>query len=468
MNHFERNYWASYLDFIQDFKHFAYLGVPLALVCPYYVLVNGKKDILNKLGNKSTKLNVKITSANQIQALFDAHFSVFKKKESKREGRVVFYDNVLRIPDPLMRANFLPSKALLLKSKANINGGKPNKEIPVDSLERYQKIQSKSIQAYQRRAWAYFRKAKDHPIYKNKEFQKEFVKQIPNMMKQIAAAKSFFEKNEVSCLVTGTTNSSDTRILTLIAASKGIPSVCLQHGVIMLEFGYLPKVSSYQAVYGPEDVQWYTNKGVPANSLKSIGHPRFDELVTRKTLDQKAFANHFNLDGNKKTVLLVIHHIETTFPQTMIEELERKGVINVIIKQRNGKQRKTSQTLALQKKFPQVKFADDMHLYDLLNNVDAVVSYESTIVLEAMLANKPVYIWRLKSLHASSTNYYNDLSTYIHDDAQKLVEQMLTDMNAPRNKNWMKKRQQFLSTHYPHKSGTSCGKLKDLVNSITK
>ncbi|MGR9047451.1 hypothetical protein ACQ4XT_02200 [Halobacillus faecis] len=468
MNHFERNYWSSCLDFIQDFKHFAYLGIPLSLVCPYYVLVNGKKALLNKLESKSTKLNTKLTSSKQIQSLFDAHFSTFKRKESKREGKVVFYDNVLRFPDPLMRANFTPTESLILKRKSNAYGAKSENAIPVDSLERYQTIQSKTIQAYQRRAWTYFNKAKNHPIYKNKEFQKEFVKQIPNMMKLIGAAKGFFEVNEVSCLVTGTTNSSDTRILTLIAASKGIPSVCLQHGVVMLEFGYLPRVSSYQAVYGPKDVQWYTSKGVPNNSLKSIGHPRFDELVTRKTLNQVAFARHFNLDENKKTVLLVIHHIETTFPQTLIEELEQKEVVNVIIKQRNGKQRKTSQTLALQKKFPQVKFADDMHLYDLLNNVDAVVSYESTIVLEAILANKPVYIWRLKSLQASSTNYYDDLRTYIYDNAQKLVNQMITDMDAPRNNSWLEEREQFLSIYYPHKSGTSSGKLKALVNSITK
>ncbi|MEC3885224.1 hypothetical protein VKA52_15930 [Halobacillus sp. HZG1] len=468
MNHFERNYWSSCLDFIQDFKHFAYLGIPLSLVCPYYVLVNGKKDILSKLENKATKLNAKITSAKQIQALFDAHFSAFKKKESKREGKVVFYDNVLRFPDLLMRSNFSPAESLILKRKSNVHGAKSQKEIPVDSLERYHKVQSKTIQAYQRRAWTYFKKAKDHPIYKNKGFQTEFVKQIPNMMKQIAAAKGFFEENEVSCLVTGTTNSSDTRILTLTAALNGIPSVCLQHGVVMLEFGYLPKVSTYQAVYGPEDIQWYTSKGVPEQSLKSIGHPRFDELVKRKTLDPKAFASHFKLDSTKKSVLMVIHHIETAFPQAMLEELERKGVVNIIIKQRNGKQGKTSQTLALQKKFPQVKFADDMHLYDLLNNVDAVVSYESTIVLEAMLANKPVYIWRLKSLHASSTNYYRDLSEYIHDDPQKLVDHMIAVMNAPRNKTWLKKKQQFLAIHYPHKSGTSSAKLKALVNSITK
>ncbi|SEH87997.1 CDP-Glycerol:Poly(glycerophosphate) glycerophosphotransferase [Halobacillus karajensis] len=466
MNNFERNYWASCLDFIQAFKQLSYLGVPLPLVCPYYLLVNGNEAVLQKLESESTVLKTNLSSESQIQALFDDHFAPFKKQGSNTKGKVVFYDNVLRFPDQLMRANFTPSKCLVLKRKSKVHGSSSRREVPVDSLERYQNIQAHTIKDFQRKATLHFEKANNHPIYKNKGFRERFIKQIPNIMRQILAAKIFFEKNQVACLVTGTTNSSDTRILTLVAASKGIPSICLQHGVVMLEFGYLPKVATYQAVYGPKDIQWYTTKGLQADSLKSIGHPRFDELVTRHTLSEKAFADHFKLDREKKTILMVIHHIETEFPEAILEDLDEKGNVNIIIKQRNGKQRKSAQTLALQKKFPHLKFADDIHLYDLLNNVDAVVSYESTIVLEAMLAQKPVYIWRLKSLHSSSTNYYNELSMYIHDSPQELVDQMIAVMNAPRNKNWEKRRQKFLSTHYPHKSGTSSAKLRALVDSI--
>ncbi|SFJ77841.1 CDP-Glycerol:Poly(glycerophosphate) glycerophosphotransferase [Halobacillus dabanensis] len=468
MNTFERNYWASCLDFINAFKHFSYLGVPLPLVCPYYLLVNENEAVLKKLEGKSTVMNTQITSESQIQALFDKHFAPFKKKVNNTKGKVVFYENVLRFPEQLMRANFTPSKCIMLKRKSKVYGSSSKNEIAVDSLEGYQKIQKNTINAYQRKAMVHFEKAKKHPIYSNKGFREKFIKQIPSMMIQILSAKNFFEKNQVSCLVTGTTNSSDTRILTLVAASKGIPSICLQHGVVMLEFGYLPRVATYQAVYGPSDIEWYKTKGLSDDSLKSIGHPRFDELVTRNTLSKKAFAGHFNLDVGKKTILMVIHHIETEFPEAIIENLDKKDSVNIIIKQRNGKQRKSEKTLALQKKFPHLKFADDMHLYDLLNNVDAVVSYESTIVLEAMLAKKPVYIWRLKSLHSSSTNYYEDLHMYIHDNPQTLVDQMIAVMNAQRNKNWEKRCQKFLSTHYPHKSGTSSAKLKALVDSITK
>lgn len=467
MNVFERNYWASYFDFINEFKKLSFHGVPLALICPYYVLINENDDLLKKIGSSSTVMNAKIVNEKQLQGLFDAQFTNFRKKEASNKGKVVFYDTVLRFPDGLMKQHFKPSDAVILKWNTNEFKRNTSSMISVDSLYRYQNIQEKTIKTYQSKATKLLNEAKNHPIYKNKMFRTKFLRQMPNLMRQILAAKNFFEKNQVSCLVLGTTNSSDTRILALVASSKGIPTVCLQHGVVMLEFGYLPKIATYQAVYGKSDIDWYQKKGVPITSLKSIGHPRFDELVKRPTLSKKAFNSHFKLDAKKKTILVVIHHIETEFPEAVLGELDKKGSFNIIIKQRNGKQRKSVQTIALQKRFPHLKFANDMHLYDILSNVDAVVSYESTIVLEAMLAGKPVYVWKLRSLTFSSTNYYNEISMYIHDDPQGLVNQLLAVMNAPRNKNWEKRRKTFLSTHYPH-SGTSSENLKALIDSIKK
>ncbi|MBN9654808.1 hypothetical protein J0K78_11075 [Halobacillus sp. GSS1] len=469
MNTFVNNYWASYLDFIHAFKQLSYLGIPLPLVCPYFLLVHDNDVLLERLESQSTVLNTKIKNEKQLQSLFDIHFSPFHNKtvksRGKVQGKVVFYDNVLRFPDQLMKENFSPSNALVLKRKTNAYGSSRG-EIPVDSLEKYQTIHLNTLKAYQRKAEKHFDRAAVHPIYKNKAFRETFVKQIPGMMKQIIAAKKFFEQNAVSCLVTGTTNSSDTRILTLTAALKGIPSLCLQHGIVMLEFGYLPKVSTYQAVYGSSDIQWYQRKGIQPNGLQSIGHPRFDELVKRSSLNRAALHSHFKLDNSKKSVLVVIHHLETEFTKAVLKYLGEQGSVNIIIKQRNGKQRRSAQTIELVKEFPHLKFADDLHLYDLLNNVDAVISYESTIALEAMLAGKPIYLWRLKDFRSSMTNYYDELSMYIHDDPHALVDHMFAVMNAPSNKNWEKRKRDFLSTHYPHKPGTSSAKLKELIDSI--
>ncbi|MGP4060586.1 hypothetical protein [Halobacillus sp. H74] len=468
MNNFERNYWLSYAEFIKDFKRLSYLGISIPLVSPYYVLIYENKKIhdhlLNSTPNTGTKRSL-LNKENHLQSLFDVYLSPVKQKITKNKGKVVFYDNVLRIPAPLLKAHFPSSSTILLKPAVKKVGKEDG--VVVDGLNRYQSIKDNTIKAYERKAEKYIDAAKPHPIYSNSNFRTRFINQIPKIMKQIVAAKKFFESNSVSCLVVGTTNSSDTRILSLVASSKGIPTVCLQHGVIMLEFGYLPLVATYQAVYGKFERDWYASKGAPAHALKEIGHPRFDEISVRKPMKPDAFRSHFGVSVEDKAVLLVIHHLETDFPQSFLKQIGQKKNVKVIVKQRNGKQRNSAKTVELQKSFPHIKFADDTHLYDLLHNVDAVVSYESTIILEAMLAGKPVFLWKLKTLVESTTNYYKGMAEYMYESPQLMIKHLMITLEGKQNQKWEEKRKEFLAGHYTQDPRTASEQLKVLIDSIT-
>ncbi|QHT45516.1 UDP-N-acetyl glucosamine 2-epimerase [Bacillus sp. SB49] len=464
MNQFERRYWSSYCDFINDFKALNYLGISLPLVMPYYVLIH--ENAIHKLkgGGAEKILRTKIVKEKSIQAHFEKHLAPYRKKVVKRKGRVVFYDNVLRIPSSLIAEQFKPGKALLLMHRPS----QVKSSIPSIALSKYETIPKKMIDNFKKKANRILLSKRSHLIYGNKHFKKRLLRQIPVVMKQIFAANKFFASYPASCLVLGTTNSSDTRILALTAASKGIPSICLQHGIPLLEFGYLPRAATYLGVYGTKDVAWYTSKGVPPAVIKVVGHPRFDEMVKRKPMSPKVFQAKFKLVPTKKTILLVLHHQETEIPQIIIDKLLKTGKYNILIKPRNGKQSRTSQTLALQQKYKTVKFANGVHLYDLLQNVDAVVSYESTIVMEALLAGKPAFIWKLKALASSTTNYYSDLSEYIFQDPNLLIGKMMAVLDGKVGPEaWNKKKDAFIQKHYPVAPPLSITKLKALITQIT-
>ncbi|MCP3028680.1 hypothetical protein [Halobacillus sp. A5] len=466
MNNFERNYWSSYCDYIDKFDSLTYLGISIPLVSPYYVLIH--ENAINKLNSKSFNkyVSTNIKQEKGIQSHFEQRLSPYKKKINKRKGKIVLYDTALRIPDHMLQENFSPTETMILLQ--NTTTDENAHSIPAVPLLQFSNVNTKAIEAFQKKTIECLNKAKSHPIYRDEKVRKRLINLIPKIMKQISAAVNFLEATPVSCLVLGTTNSSDTRILALAAALKGIPTICLQHGVPMLEFGYLPKVATYLAVYGKYDIDWYTKKGVPPASLKDIGHPRFDELSSKKLMDKKAFHSHFKLGPKRKTVLMVIHHEETEIPRAIIAQLRKQGTVNIIVKPRNGRQRTSEKTALLQQEFPDISFAEDMDLYDLLHNVDAVVSYESTIVLEALLANKPVFIWKLKTLLPSSTNYYGRLNDYIFNEPRILVKHLTTTLegNGDMDK-WEKNKNDFLAYKYSPPSGTSIIKLKALIQSLT-
>ncbi|WP_431801490.1 hypothetical protein [Halobacillus andaensis] len=466
MNNFERNYWASYCDFIDKFGSLTYLGISIPIVSPYYVLIH--ENAINKLTSKSFNkfVSTNIKQEKGIQSHLEQRLSPYKKKINKRKGKIVLYDTALRIPDRMLQENFSPSETMILLQ--NTTPAENAHSIPAAPLLQFSNVETKAIDALQEKTIKCLNKAKFHPIYRDEKFRKRLINLIPKIMRQISAAVNFFEVTPVSCLVLGTTNSSDTRILALAAALKGIPTICLQHGVPMLEFGYLPKVATYLSVYGKYDIEWYAKKGVPLAMLKDIGHPRFDELSSKNLMDKKTFHSHFKLDPKRKTVLVVIHYEETEVPHAIIAQLRKQGTVNIIVKPRNGKQRRSEKTVLLQKAFPDISFAEDMDLYDLIHNVDAVVSYESTIVLEALLANKPVFIWKLKSLIPSSTNYYGRLNDYIFNNPNRLVKHLTTTLegNGDMDK-WEKNKNDFLAYKYSPPLGTSINKLKALIQSLT-
>jgi len=94
-----------------------------------------------------------------------------------------------------------------------------------------------------------------------------------------------------------------------------------------------------------------------------------------------------------------------------------------------------------------------------------VVSYSSTVGLEAMLANKTVFI--LNEEFPGYSGYYNNLDEMVQTDPRKLGELIKKYFNDP---NWhidaQKKREEFLKYAYPDVS-MSGERLKKLINRMT-
>lgn len=358
------------------------------------------------------------------------------------------YEELLRFPNRFLKNYFQPEKSLML-NKSDLN--------------RYIGNRNRLYKEYKRRAIFIFRSFRKHPIFSNKQFQKKFILRIPYILGSIIAANKLLKKLPISCIILGTTNCIQGRALALAALNKGIPSICMQHGIIAAEHGYLPKISPVMAVYGKYEADWYKNKGVAESNIETIGHPRFDDILIRKPITRTKFQKKLRLNPKLKSVLFIIRSNQIAIPGIIIKHLLKKQKVNVILKIKKGDRF----VVPLKKKFPSIRIVDqELHLYDLLHHSDVIVSYPSTVALEAMLAGKPVFIWKSKVL--CTTDCYDDMGKFLLGNPLELVEMLVNYLKNEKNiKSQVERaRKRFISNHYPDSSLSSGARLKKLVFSL--
>nr|WP_256558159.1 hypothetical protein [Halobacillus sp. A1] len=222
----------------------------------------------------------------------------------------------------------------------------------------------------------------------------------------------------------------------------------------------MPKVADVQAVYGEFEVDWYKQRGVREEELKIIGHPRFDDIRKGNKLSLKQFIKKTNIDKTKKSVLLVGHHEETAVTRTIIHELSKNGDVNLIIKPRGS----PKETKILKKRYPNLYVPPhDLHLYDLLRHVDAVVSYPSTVALEALLAGKTVFIWGIKT--ESTTEYFGAMDHLLDHNPLALTNKVCSYLKSTHSS--LSDQSELLKAYYPEPDQSSTGRLIRLINTLT-
>ncbi|WP_027963776.1 hypothetical protein [Halalkalibacillus halophilus] len=493
-----KNYWSLYLDFLKDFEALTYNGYSIPyLFGHFYSFVSNNKTLWNALADKkfSKHLKIHVNDRKEVQDVFNQFTSKHRGslKQKHKSGAVVFHqDKLLRISPLAIRRNFSNSNTMILQAGTNKSkhsnkkkkqgksrvisappAGKtkapvqtvPNKvfhhKFPIRFLSNYKTATPESIAKVQNDARKIFHAHKNHPLYQDENFQTHFLRTIPEIINRLEQSRQFFNTHSVSCVVVSTTHGYISRILALVASSKGIPTICMQHGIIASEFGYLPKLATVDAVYGKFEVDWYKKIGAPKKSIEIIGHPRFDQAFERLTVNRLKFERRLGLNSNRPTLMIVCRgEQDIKLWRTFIETI--KGMkINIIIKNYPSK---TAHPLT--KEYAFVHSTEGYSIYDIFPHVEAVVAYPSTVGLEAMLAKKPVFI--LNNQVKGYTDYYLSLDRLIHSDPKVLGKLIRKHFSDPSFRNYARARQRrFLKYAYPVVTSSS-ERLKQLVTKLTR
>jgi len=476
MDDIQRLQWYSVcIDFIDAFKSIAYKGIPLSLLIQLIIDGDIKRELMKP--TFETCLRNKISTEDQIQSSFERFLEPIRSQgltTNRFSGKIVLYEHLLRFPENILLEYFDPSKTEIIRllNKKGTKCGIPM--IPIYGIKN-DKIDLNGLsQSFQAKAKEIFLSFENHPVFDKPKFQKRFIDYIPIILALLVKVDNYFDQVPISCVIVGTTQAiykTDilSRILTIVAAAKGVPSVCIQHGVIGIEQCFMPVFATKQAVYGQYEKEWYLKRGVPEERLEITGHSRFDNIFTDTHMSKTIFQKKLGLNAQKKWVLMATQPIQSqrSVGKQFIEVLLQNPLIEIIIKphptevKRDPNHGTLSDYKTLCSKYQSVKLIETgVEMYDILENIDAAVINSSTVGLEVVLFDKPLFVLN------EDFNYYDKMGNFVQSDPvklAKLVIQLLQDEEL--QKDAKRKRKEFLAYAYPERS--SGKKLSELINKLT-
>ncbi|MGG1664112.1 hypothetical protein [Brevibacillus sp. NRS-1366] len=462
MNEYMMNFYSLTFDFMERFQSVQYKGIPLALFYNFsYALNKGNAKSLLKEKSFRDHLKIQIHQDQEIQRRYDAIMNPLMSTATgkiRRDGKVLLYDYVLAAHSFM---HFLDPSKMFMMNHDNV--------LPI--LEQYHIEKSEIKNELVRKTKKIFEQCTTHPFLSNEEFQKSILeKSFPTFVNLLIQVENLFDQVPISCVMVGTTHDPVSRILCVMAAQRGIPSINTQHGVIVLEESFMPVFATKTAVLGNYEKEWYQRRGVPWHRLEITGHPRHDVIFSGPPASKEMFLQSIGLDPQKKIVLILSQaDVELTNLTYFIENLVLNGSPQILIKPHPHEYAFQSTHIynpLLQ--LPGVKLVNEF-FYHLVPHVDLVVVINnSTSGLEAMLANKPVLcLKKEKDDPALIQDFYDDMGSFTDSHPSRLAEKAikLLSNDSDVTEQYQMKRNEFVLSRYPKINATK--ELFDLLHRLT-
>ncbi|KRG13848.1 spore coat protein [Virgibacillus soli] len=449
-----RNYWLLNLEFIDVFSALTYKNIPLPLLSNFYHYLD--QPLQEKMQSADfCQYSAQTFKEEEIQHRFEKWLSPLRKplRAKNKQGKLLMNFDYLRFTEENYR-KFSPETTMLLTRWRM----KELYTIPVISMLDHTRNAPGIAQAFIAKAKAIFAAQKQHPAFSNEAFQTAFLRDIPRMIEKIDMVYAVLTNNPIQAILVGTTEELTSRILTIIGHTLGIPSFCLQHGLILGEEAYLPAFASYYVVYGQYEKEWYKSRGVPDKQIVIAGHPRYDEIFTMSPVDRKQVLESLNLNPSKKTVFMATQPNSSSFFAEMANTVVKLPNIQIIIKPHPWEKAKnrTQAYLALANKYRQIQYVTtEVPLYSLISASDLVVVANSTVGLEAMLLDKLLVIYKSPTANRDYP-YYDSLGNLVKSTPKLVHETIRTLLFSPTQQNDARQiRNQFIQNNYPTQNSIS-------------
>ncbi|MCX6787584.1 MAG: hypothetical protein NT108_00240 [Candidatus Kaiserbacteria bacterium] len=211
-------------------------------------------------------------------------------------------------------------------------------------------------------------------------------------------------------------------LMARIARQLGIPSIELQHAGAYIDPRSVHShiETDYLASYGAYTNSWYERIGYAPERLISIGSPRFDRCLTMRlfALEKgKKLLKEFGLDARRPTLCVAVPFSDTNFvaldsyalagffESIRATQKEIPG-LQILFKFRDYSHVGTKREY-LNELFPvDIAIAGNEDLFALLCASDAAICGNSTVIYEALLAQKPLVLYPWKKFDTYHAQMY--------------------------------------------------------------
>lgn len=221
-------------------------------------------------------------------------------------------------------------------------------------------------------------------------------------------------------------------VLARLARRFGIPSIELQHaGAYIDPRSALSRLKTeYLASYGPYESAWYERNGYASRRLISIGSPRFDRCVAQRAqagVNGRRLLQQAGLDPERPTLVAAVpeegvgsgadSYVLAEFFRTIAGVRARVPGLQVVFKFR-PKHAAQAPRAFVRELIPDAVCMADEDLFSLVCAASIVVCGNSSVIYEALIAEKPLLLhpWRRgDSYHA---RMYESAAPIVYDGAK--------------------------------------------------
>jgi hypothetical protein len=206
-------------------------------------------------------------------------------------------------------------------------------------------------------------------------------------------ADTAFELLQPEVVLVGNDRCWEGQAFVQLARQRGIPSVCVQDGVA----GNVPfwwwLTADRLAATSQHLVQMLVRHGVPPERCRVTGQPRYDGVARFGPEDQRAARVALGLDPSKFSVLFAVQGTHPPdYVRTIVSALLGVPGIHVMLRPHPSDRRGLYERVIREQQSERVTLHRAGDSLTLVRACDALVTQQSTVVLEAALLEKPVIV----------------------------------------------------------------------------
>ena len=269
------------------------------------------------------------------------------------------------------------------------------------------------------------------------------------------------KKGKINFIIVFSDSESFDKVFVQVGKLFKIPSIVVLHGLLGNDFspGFVPLSADYILGYGNGSKKRLHSLGISEKKIILTGSQQFDKYLNKKIITRRkkkiVFIAGYGTKKRARYTLKILFNALKKFPKYKLVVKGRKG----------WEMNNLPKIIAKQEDFKKVEFIIETDPIKLLFDADMVIINSTTMVLDALLLNKPVISIGFKDIGRFGEHKNSKSIKTVYN--QKQLEQAIKECQNQTEEN-TKERKKYLEKELFKLDGKSSERIADFINELIK